>query len=340
MWAYVIRRIVYFIPVYLGIILLVMLMLRVNDPVYAYLGKNASIEEYTKKKAEFGLDRPFLAQYWDFVTDIATFDFTERSWEIERPVGELISRAIPPTLFITVPSLIITATISIAIGLVCSFQRGRWLDRSLMILAVLGMSISYLVYIILGQYFGAYVLGERMGIAPFEIQGYEPVLSLRSPAEGEPAPSWLDLSDWVVAPFNWVKYCALPVLIGVVVAMGYDTRFYRAVMVEESGRDYITTARAKGASAGKIMFVHMLKNAMIPIVTRVMITLPFLITGSILVEMFFGIPGMGRTMITAINSKDFPVVQATVAFFAGIVILTVILTDVCYALVDPRVRLS
>ena len=132
----------------------------------------------------------------------------------------------------------------------------------------------------------------------------------------------------------------LPVIIGVIVAMGYDTRFYRAVMVEECSRDYITTALAKGATSKKIMFVHMLKNALIPIITRVMISLPFLIAGSILVEYYFSIPGMGRTMIQAIKSQDFPVVQATVSVFAAFVIVSVILTDVLYAIVDPRVRLS
>ncbi len=334
MWAYVIRRFVYFIPVYLGIILLVMAMLRVNDPVYAYLGKNASEAEIEQTRHDFGLDRPFIEQYATFVWDLVRLDFSEKSWEQKRPVGEMIASAIPPTLFITVPSLILTAAISIAVGLICSFNRGRWLDQSLMVLAVLGMSISYLVYVILGQYFGAYVLGQDMGITPFEIEGYEPVISVRDGG------AWWNPASWVFTPMNWVKYCLLPVIVGVIVAMGYDTRFYRAVMVEESGRDYIVTARAKGAPAWKIMFVHMLKNAMIPIITRVMITLPFLITGSIVVEQFFNIPGMGRTMITAITSKDFPVVQATVAFFAGIVIVTVILTDVAYALVDPRVRLS
>jgi peptide/nickel transport system permease protein len=122
--------------------------------------------------------------------------------------------------------------------------------------------------------------------------------------------------------------------------MGYDTRFYRAVMVEESARDYITTARAKGATKRKIMFVHMLKNAMIPIITRIMITLPFLVMGSLLLEVYFNIPGMGRALYDSITVNDFPVTQTLVAIFAGIFILSVILTDVLYALVDPRVRLS
>ena len=122
--------------------------------------------------------------------------------------------------------------------------------------------------------------------------------------------------------------------------MGYDTRYYRAVMVEESQRDYITTALAKGATKRKVMFAHMLKNAMIPIVTRIAISLPFLIVGSILLEKFFGIPGMGRTLITAVQANDFPVVQSFTAIFAAVYIATIILTDILYAAFDPRVRLS
>jgi peptide/nickel transport system permease protein len=130
------------------------------------------------------------------------------------------------------------------------------------------------------------------------------------------------------------------VLISLIVSMGYDTRFYRAVMVEESEKDYITTARAKGVGKNRIMFVHMLKNAMIPIVTRISISLPFLITGSILLEQFFGIPGMGQTLILAVNSMDFPVIQAFTAVYAAFYIATNIATDILYAWVDPRIRLS
>ena len=178
------------------------------------------------------------------------------------------------------------------------------------------MSISFLVYIILGQYFGAYLLNQQLGYEVFAIEGYEPGIQ------------------------NWAHYCLLPVIISVIVGMGYDTRYYRAVMVEESQRDYIITAQAKGASKRKVMFVHMLKNAMIPIITRIAISLPFLIMGSILLESFFGIPGMGRTLISAVRVKDFPVVQAFTAIFAAVYIVTIILTDVLYALFDPRVRLS
>lgn len=330
MWAYILRRLLYNIPIYLSIILLMMLMLRINNPVYAYLGKNATQADIDAKYVELGLDRPFVVQYGRFLRDVVTLDFSEKSWELRIPIGEMLRKAVMPSLYVTVPTLIMTAIISISIALVSAYFRGRTLDRSLMFTAVIGMSISYLVYIIMGQYLGAYWLSQEHDIYLFEIQGYEQSLS--------------QVGRWFTEPHEmanrWRMYCALPVLIGVIVGIGYDTRFYRAVMVEESNRDYITTARAKGAGKMRIMFVHMLKNAMIPIITRLMISLPFLIEGAVLVEYFFGIPGMGRTLIQAINAKDFPVIQAFTAILAAVFIISNILTDVLYAVVDPRVRLS
>ncbi|MBI4583192.1 MAG: ABC transporter permease [Planctomycetes bacterium] len=317
MWFYILRRLLYNVPVYLGIIFFMMLALRVNDPIWAFLGKNASREQYEAFAAKAGLDRPFLSQYARFLADLATLNFSAESWDQPgKSARDLLLAAIVPSLAITIPALILTSLVSIAIGLAAAHFRGRWVDRALMIAAVLGMSISVLVYIVLGQYFGAFWLKKHFGWSPFEIAGYEPGLS------------------------SWSTYCLLPVLISVAVAMGYDTRFYRAVMVEECGRDYITTARAKGAGAGKVLFVHMLKNAMIPIITNIMITLPFLIGGEILMEVYFNIPGMGRRLLTAIVAKDFPVVQVFTAMFAALFILTNILTDILYAIFDPRVRLS
>lgn len=329
MWAFIIRKLITYIPVYFSIILLVMLALRVNDPVYAYLGKNPSESQIERLEEEMGLNEPFLVQYAKFIGRVVTFNFTEQSWKQEgRSVGDILTRAIPPSLSITVPLLGISALMGILVGLVAAFFRGRAVDRVLMLLAVVGMSVSFLVYIIFGQFFGAFLPEyHNSAFSPFAIRGYEP---------------WIGVGEdgLFFEPANWVRYCMLPVLIGVVVALGYDTRFYRAVMVEETQRDYITTAVAKGASKRKVMFVHMLKNAMIPVITRIMATMPFLITGNILLEMYFGIPGMGFELITAINAKDFPVIQAFVAVLAAFFILTVILTDVLYALVDPRVRLS
>lgn len=318
MWAFVLRRLLYAIPIYLGIILIVMAALRVNDPVNAYLGKHASKEQVEAKREAMGLNRPFIVQYGTFIGQVATLNFGKtNSWRYEtRSVGQILGESVGPTLALTVPAFIITTIVSIGIGLISAYFRGTVLDRTLMILIVLGMSVSVLVLIIFGQYFGAYWLKQRFGLDWFATGGYEP--------------GWR----------NWIYYLALPVLIDVVLAMGYDTRFYRAVMVEETTRDYITTATAKGAGKPKILFVHVLKNAMIPIITRIMISFPFLIGGSILLEKQFRIPGMGAALIEAIINKDFPVIQAFTAIFAAVFVLSTILTDVLYALVDPRVRLS
>jgi len=353
-WTYIVRRTLYNIPVFLSIIFVVMIALRVNDPVQSQLGKNATQRQVELLTEEMGLDQPFLVQYGIFLRDLVLIwkpieedqagdqvgdqvgdqggdsksvwkRKVTRSWDQKLPVSKMILDAIPPSMAVTIPTLAITASIAICVGLISAFNRGRVIDKSLMFIAVTGMSISVLVYIIIGQYWGAYVMGDIFEGWPFQIT----------------VPAAAGATPWFFfKPTNWVAYCMLPVLINVTVALGYDTRFYRAVMVEESQRDYIRTARAKGASVKRVMFVHMLKNAMIPIITRIMISLPFIITGSILIEVYFGIPGMGRTLINAINAKDFPVIQTFTALFAALFIISNILTDVLYALADPRVRLS
>jgi len=346
MWSYIARRLLASIPVYLGIILIVMAALRVRDPVYAYLGKNANPEMIAAKREAMGLNDPFLVQYATFMKRIVTLNFGDsksdkpqdrfESWKYAgQTVGQKLKEAVGPSLSLTLPELFLTTSISIFVGMICAYFRGSLLDRTLMFLVVLGMSVSVLVFIILGQKFGGFWLKDKFGIDWFASNGFEP---------------WITWSDKPVlgfipyptrfSPATWAHYCLLPVLTYVLVGMGYDTRFYRAVMVEETSRDYIITALAKGAPRPKIMFVHMLKNAMIPIITRVMITLPFLIAGSILLEYQYRIPGMGKLIIDAIKDKDFPIIQTFTAVFAAVFILTNILTDVLYALVDPRVRLS
>ncbi len=334
MWSYVVRRTLYNIPIFLGIILVLMLLLRVNDPVYAFLGKNPTAEQIELKRAELGVDRPFLAQYAEFLLPIeftddgakwsgSVFGFAERSWYREAQVGDIVKPSIMPSLSITVPALALSTTLAVCIGLVSAANRGRLLDRVLVFLAVIGMSISFLVFIIFGQYFGAYWLSEKLGVELFAVRGYE----------GHAPEVWN-------FPLNWPKYCLLPVLISVIVTLGYDTRFYRSVIVEQSTSDYIRTARAKGCSERRVMLKHLLRNAMIPIITRVMITLPFVVVGSLLLEVYFSIPGLGQTLYTHVTNKDFPVTQTIVAVLAILFIATNILTDVLYALVDPRVRLS
>jgi peptide/nickel transport system permease protein len=315
MWQYVLRKLLYNIPVYLGILLVVMLALRVNDPVWARLGKVVKQGDYDRERERLGLNEHFLTQYGKLLWG---FDLRRKSWDKQgREVGEELSQAVWPSFWIALPALVLTTLVALTTALVAAFRRGRPLDRWLMAGAVVGMSISYVVYIILGQYFGAYKLNEWAGAKIFAIQGYDTSRS-----------------------FWWVHYCVLPVLINTVLAIGYDARFYRAVVVEESMRDHVRTARAKGLRERRVWLKHVLRNALIPVITHVMITLPFVVAGEILVEVYFNIPGMGRTLITAILGKDFPMVQGFTAVFAAIFIVTNIVTDVLYALVDPRVRLS
>lgn len=322
MWSYVVRRVLYNIPIYLVIVMVVMAMLRINDPVSAYLSKNATEAERALKEAEFGLDQPFLVQYFQMLKSIVTLDFSSKSWYQEtNTVGQVIGPSILPSLMITIPALLFSTMIAIVVALIAAANRGRAIDRGLMFIAVVGMSVSFLVFIILGQYFGAFWLTEKTGLDLFAVRYDADRLSGNLPAD-------------------WVKYFLLPVMISVVVSMGYDTRFYRTVIVEQTNADYIRTAKAKGCSQGRVMFIHLLRNAMIPIITRVMITMPFLIVGSLLLEVYFSIPGMGATLLTHMQNKDFAVTQTIVAILAAIFILSNILTDVLYAIVDPRVRLS
>lgn len=291
-------------------------------------------------------------QYFDALRRIVTLSFDQRSWSVEsQSVGSIIASSIVPSLSVTLPVLVMTTLISTSLGLFASFNRGKPLDRGVMFLAVLGMSISYLVYVIVGQYFGAQWPRLAFDVEIFAVSGYESVLPIWSDVRGGLIDRGVEdpgfirtLVGWFAALpgslSSWPYYCLLPVIIGVIVAMGYDTRFFRAVMVEECNKDYIRTARAKGASNKRVMFKHMLRNALIPIITRVMISLPFIIMGSLLVEIYFQIPGMGKQLFDAITNKDFPVVEAITALLAAIFIVTNILTDVLYAIVDPRVTLK
>ena len=311
MWAYVIRRLLYGVPIVLGVTVIVFFLLNVfaPDPVIGFLGKAATPEEIQALRVENGLDRPLVVQYLADLERYATFDLG-RSWETKEPIVDMIRRGVVPSLSLTVPALGLTTLLAIVVGMLAAWYRTRPPDRALMAVAVLGMSVSFLVYIVVGQY----LLAFRIPV--FHIFGYE----------GGAIERW--------------QYLALPILILVVVGLGYDSRFYRSVFAEEVGRDHVTTALAKGAGQGRILFLHVLKNALVPIITRVMIAVPFLVTGSLLLESFFGIPGLGNMLLDALNANDWPVIKAYTVMISMIFILSTIANDVLYAWVDPRVRLE
>lgn len=311
MTGYVFRRLVQGVPTLLGVTLLTFLILNVfgGSPVAARLGKSASEADIAAMEREYGLHQPLPRQYLTYLREVVTFDFG-RSFVTRERVGELIRRSLGPSISITFPALLLTTIISVFVATISASFRGTAIDRGLVAAAVLGMSVSFLVYIVAGQYFLAYK--GRL----FQVYGYES--------------GWLE---------RW-QYLILPILIQVIVATGYDVRFYRAVMVEETSRLHVQTARAKGLSRRAILFKHVLKNALVPIISRVMISVPFLVTGSLLVETFFGIPGLGLKILSAIDEQDYPVIKAVTVLVSILFILGNILTDILYAWADPRVRLE
>ncbi|HDL77139.1 MAG TPA: ABC transporter permease [Lentisphaerae bacterium] len=226
------------------------------------------------------------------------------SYATNQRVSRMLLDGLVPSLTLTIPIFVGGLVLAVFVALICAYLRDTVVDRFFVVFSVALMSINYLVWIVGGQY----LLGYRLGWFP--VWGYE---------------SW--------------RYLLLPVLIGIVRGLGADIRFYRTVMLDEMYRDYVRTAEAKGVSRAGILFRHVLKNAMVPIVTTTVIAIPFLYTGSLLLESFFGIPGLGYLGVNAINSSDVDVVRALVLIGSILYVLANLLTDVCYALVDPRVRL-
>jgi peptide/nickel transport system permease protein len=245
-------------------------------------------------------DSQFLAQF----TRAFTFHFG-RALDRER-ISEKILRGVGPSLALTLPMFIGTLVISISFALIVAFLRGTVWDHIIVILCVAGMSIPYLSFIIFGQFFFAYKL------------------------------DWFPIFYAPDRPM--AVSVVLPALIGIVAGLGTNLRFYRTIMLDEVRSDYVRTAFAKGLSAPTVLFKHVLKNAMIPIVTNVVLSIPYLILGSLLLERFFGIPGLGYLMIEAINARDFFVLNAMTFILALLIAFFTLLTDICYAWVDPRVK--
>jgi peptide/nickel transport system permease protein len=310
MLAYAIRRVLYMIPVLLGVALLVFILFNTvgEDPALVALGQHASPAALAELRAQWGLDKPLPLQFLDFLRQIVTFDYG-RSYDTGENLSEMFAAGASVSLWLTVPPFVIGLCVNVALGLLIAYYRGSWLDRVSSALFIMAMSVSFLVYIIGLQYY----LGYVFGIVP--ISGYEPGL-------------------------DGVPYLILPWLIIVLVSMGPDVRFFRTVFLDETHADYVRTARAKGASEPRTLFGHVLKNAMIPIVTYTMVAIPFLVLGAFLLERYFSLPGVGDLMINAINSGDFPVLKGLTMIIAIAYSLVVLLTDIVYAWVDPRVSLE
>ncbi|MBY0413236.1 MAG: ABC transporter permease [Bdellovibrionales bacterium] len=311
LYSYIIRRLLYVIPVLLGVCFIIFIIFNVvaPDPAFTLLGRHATVEQIAQLHHELGMDRPFWEQYLTIVKSSFTFDFGY-SWSSKQQIWEMIKAGAGPSLSLTFPLFVIVNIISISTALLVSFYRGKLIDKTVLILSIAMMSIPSLAYILFGQWFFAYYLGW------FEISGYE---------AGFP---------------NFIPYILLPLVLYIMISWGPDTRFYRSVILDEVYQDYVRTARAKGVGETSIMFKHVLKNAMIPILTYVIIQIPFLVLGLLLAESFFSIPGLGGMIIKAINTSDFPVIKAMTILSALGFIIFGIITDVLYTVVDPRMRLK
>jgi peptide/nickel transport system permease protein len=308
---YTLRRLLYLIPVILGVSFLIFFLFNVvaGDPTPLLLGKNATASQVEELRHQLGLDRSLFIQYLDVVKSAFTFDFG-RSWSTKQEISQIILTRAFPSLSLTVPAFIISTVLSILISLLVAFYRGKGIDLFIRTICIGLMSISSLVYILFFQWFFAFKLGW------FEISGY---------AEGFP---------------DFLPYTLLPGLIWVILSLGPDIRFFRTIILDEIYQDYVRTAKAKGLSEVSILLKHVLRNALIPIITYVVIQIPFLILGALLLESFFDIPGLGGVILQAINSSDFPVIKAFAILSSIAYIFFNLLTDVLYAVVDPRVKLK
>lgn len=312
MLKYMIRRVLYAVPILLGVTLLTFFLFFVAIPkdemARRQLGKNPSQAQIQNWLEQKGYDKPPLQQFTTQVGSLFTFQFG-RSDATGEEIWTTIKRGAPVSLQLGGLVLIAGTISAVSFALFFAYYRGTYIDLSGTIISVVIMSIVYTVYIIVGQYLMGRVL------------------------------RWFPLAGWRGGLSSW-QFLLLPTLIGVVSGLGAQVRFYRTVMLDEINLDYVRTARAKGVGEGPILFKHVLKNASIPIITSTVMAIPFLILGSLLLESFFGIPGLGGITIDAINAQDFATVRAIVFLGSVLYIVGAILTDICYALVDPRVRLD
>jgi peptide/nickel transport system permease protein len=318
--AYVIRRLAYGVLVVFGVLFFLFIVFFTvaspDDIARRSLGEKARPAALEQWKANHGYDRPLWPwQSFDnnmlfaHYRSMLSFDFG-RSDADDVPILEKIAKGAGPSLALTIPMFVMGLVVSVMLSLVVAVFRETYVDRMGVVLCVLGMSISILLYIVGAQFLIAKLLRW------FPISGFDP------------------------SPDVMARFLALPLLVGLVSSVGSNVRFYRTVFLEEVHRDFVRTARAKGCGEARIMVRHVLRNAMIPILTQIVIAIPFLFTGSLLLESFFGIPGLGSLTVEAIQGNDFATLRTMVFVGSLLFVVAQVVTDVSYSLADPRVRLE
>ncbi len=344
MGAYVLRRLWQMIPTLAGVMLLIFVLFNWvgGDPALVLAGKITNKEQIENIRKQLGVDQPSYVQLAYFGFEVATgFTCTwrsyndkpepvkvdakveskaeskaapaggcqaVRSWATNEEVPKILTTRIGPTLTIMIPVLILETVLGVILAIGVAYVRGSLTDRMIMMVCTIAMSISFLVYIIVAQYY----FGFKWGMFP--VQG------------------WSD-SFWK----NLTTYAPLPVMLAVFVGLAPALRLYRSFFLDEINNDYVRTARAKGLAEKTVMLKHVLRNAMIPILTNIGIALPGIFVGSFLLESFFSIPGLGREILVAVNRSDFPVIKAATVYLAMITMLINLAVDVLYKAVDPRV---
>ena len=320
MLAYTLRRLAYGGLVVLGVLFFLFVLFFAvatpDDIARRALGEKARPEVLEQWKANHGYDRPLWPWQsfddnllFDHYRRMLTFDFGNSDAD-DVPISRRLREGAGASLSLTIPIFLLGGVLGILLSLFVAFFRETYIDSMGVFLAVLAMSVSILLYIVGAQYLIAKLLRW------FPISGFDP------------------------DPAVILRFLALPVLVGIISGVGGDLRFYRTVFVEESSRDYVRTARAKGAGELRVMVGHVLRNGLIPILTRVVVAIPFLFTGSLLLESFFGIPGLGSLTVDAINGNDFATLRVMVFIGALAFVVGQVLTDLSYSLADPRVRLD
>ena len=309
MTAYFLRRLWQMIPTLAGVILLIFFLFNAvgGDPAQVLAGKISNPEQIANIRKQLGVDEPYWYQLWVFVKQVFTFDFG-RSWSTNEEVSRIILTRVGPTLTIMVPVLIIETSLAVLFALMVAYVRGSITDRAIMIICTTAMSISFLVYIIVAQWLFGFKLGW------FPVQGWSESITK-----------------------NLLTYAPLPIMLAIFVGLAPQLRLYRSFFLDEINQDYVRTARAKGLPEKTVMLKHVLRNAMIPILTNIGIYLPGLFVGSFLLEVFFSIPGLGREVVNAVNRSDFPVIKAVTVYLAMLTMIINLAVDMLYKVVDPRV---
>lgn len=313
MLRYVIRRVLYAVPILLGVSVVTFVLFYATASPEQMARRNLSAKNPTRQQiqewlTEHGYDKPLAVQFRKHMSELFLFRFGESDTTGER-IADRLRAGVGPSFAVASMVFFAGLAVNVCLALLLAYYRGTYLDAWGTLLCVLLMSITSLVYIMGGQY----LLGKVLRYFP--LAGYQ-------------------------GGFSVWKFMLMPAVIGVISGLGSSVRFYRTVMLDEMNQDYVRTARAKGVGEQAVLFRHVLKNASIPILTSVVLSLPFLLTGSLLLESFFGIPGLGSLTVDAINSQDFAVIRAMVFLGTVLYIIGAVLTDVSYAMVDPRVRLE